>query len=61
MVRPMANEIYLRGFEDAIEMVLDMLRQKGLLTPEIENTILRALATAKENKLQHIRRQLGLF
>ncbi|AQQ75473.1 hypothetical protein JdFRA1000001_40c [uncultured archaeal virus] len=57
----MANEIYLRGFEDAIEMVLDMLRQKGLLTPEIENTILRALATAKENKLQHIRRQLGLF
>ena len=55
------NEMYLRGFEDAVEIVLDTLRQRNLLTKEIENAILMVLAAAKEDKLNKIRRELGLL
>lgn len=57
----MVNEMYLRGFEDAVEIVLDTLRQRNLLTEEIEKAILMVLAAAKEDKLKKIRTELGLI
>ena len=56
----MGRDDYRRGWEDAIEMVLDALRRKNLLTTEIEDVILRILAAVKEDKLQQLRLELGL-
>jgi SOS response regulatory protein OraA/RecX len=57
----MDRESYIRGFEDAIETVLDYLRHKNLLSDEVRDAIYLVLAVAKEDKLKRIRKDLGLF
>lgn len=61
VVSGMVNEVYLREVEDAVEIVLDTLRQRNLLTKEIEKAILMMLAAAKEDRLNKIHRGLGAY
>jgi len=57
----MERKSYREGFEDAIELVLNILRERGLLTDEVERAVLEVLASVKEDKLLELKKDLGLL
>lgn len=57
----MDRESYRRGWEDCIELVMSELRRKKLLSREVEEILLKIYAALKDDKIDELRRQLGIL
>lgn len=51
----------MRGFEDAVESIYYALLQENLMTDDIKKLLERILTAAKENKINKLMQELGLF
>ena len=60
-INAMDRESYRRGWEDCIELVMSELRRKKLLSREVEEILLKIYAALKDDKIDELRRQLGIL
>lgn len=55
------RESYRQGFEDALETVKLIMEEKKLMTSEIRATLIYILDVVREDKINRLRRELGII